>query len=29
MCRGRLGAARPVSDWNEESLITEATGATL
>ena len=28
MCRGRLGQPRPVSEWNEHDLLTEATGAT-
>jgi ribose transport system ATP-binding protein len=27
MCRGRLGAARPVSDWDEHALMMAATGA--
>lgn len=27
MCRGRLGPARPVSDWTEHSLLLEAAGA--
>ncbi len=26
MCRGRLGAPRPASDWDEHSLLMEATG---
>jgi len=26
MCRGRLGAPRPVDEWNEHSLLMEATG---
>jgi ribose transport system ATP-binding protein len=27
MCRGRLGPARPVSEWTEHSLLMEASGA--
>jgi ribose transport system ATP-binding protein len=27
MCRGRLGQARPVGEWDEHSLLLEATGA--
>jgi ribose transport system ATP-binding protein len=27
MCRGRLGAARPVSEWDEHALMMAATGA--
>ena len=27
MCRGRLGPARPVSDWTEHALMLEATGS--
>jgi ribose transport system ATP-binding protein len=26
MCRGRLGAARPVAEWNEHKIMLEATG---
>jgi ribose transport system ATP-binding protein len=26
MCRGRLGAARPVSEWDERKIMLEATG---
>jgi ribose transport system ATP-binding protein len=26
MCRGRLGPARPVSEWTEQSIMLEATG---
>jgi ribose transport system ATP-binding protein len=26
MCRGRLGPARPVSEWTEHGLMLEATG---
>jgi ribose transport system ATP-binding protein len=26
MCRGRLGAARPVADWDEQRVMREATG---
>jgi ribose transport system ATP-binding protein len=28
MCRGRLGATRPASEWSEQSLMRAATGAT-
>jgi ribose transport system ATP-binding protein len=28
MCRGRLGAARPVVDWNPEQIMAQATGTT-
>jgi ribose transport system ATP-binding protein len=27
MCRGRLGPARPTSEWTEHSLLMEASGA--
>jgi len=27
MCRGRLGQPRPVTEWNEHEILTEATGA--
>jgi|SRR5664280_1328677 len=27
MCRGKLGESRPVSEWDEHSLLMEATGA--
>jgi hypothetical protein len=26
MCRGKLGDARPTSEWSEHSLLEEATG---
>ncbi|MEO0478048.1 MAG: sugar ABC transporter ATP-binding protein [Planctomycetota bacterium] len=28
VCRGRMGTPRPTAEWNEESLMLEATGAT-
>jgi ribose transport system ATP-binding protein len=27
MCRGRLGNARPITEWTEHSLLMEASGA--
>jgi len=27
MCRGRLGPARPVAEWDEHRLVLEAAGA--